>query len=144
MTKQNVFPGYKSDSIFVKQSTWYFKSVWEKIKTIIIRTPRWLSQLNVCLRLRSWFQSPGIQPHIRLPAQQGVCFFLSFCPSSPLVSLPPLLHILSQINKILKKEDHFDREKAFDKLPHPFMLKNPQQKKSKGKIPQHNKDLIYI
>ena len=48
--------------------------------------------LSVCLLLRSWFQGPGIKPHIRLLAQQRVCF--SFCPSPRLCSF-----FLSQINK---------------------------------------------
>ena len=36
--------------------------------------PGWLSWLSVCLQLRSWSWGPGIKFHIRLPAQQGVCF----------------------------------------------------------------------
>ena len=36
---------------------------------------------SVCLRLRSSSQGSGIEPHIKLPAQQGVCFSLSHCPS---------------------------------------------------------------
>ena len=27
---------------------------------------RWLSQLSICLQLRSWFQGPGMEPCIRL------------------------------------------------------------------------------
>ena len=37
----------------------------------------WLSWLSICLWLRSGSQGPGIQPHIRLSAQRGVCFSLS-------------------------------------------------------------------
>jgi len=38
----------------------------------------WVAQLSsVCLQLRSWSQSPGIEPCIGLPAQQGVCLSLS-------------------------------------------------------------------
>lgn len=48
-----------------------------------IGTPGWLSRLSRCLRLRSWFWSSRTEPPIRLPAQQGICFFL--CPySAPL------------------------------------------------------------
>ena len=36
--------------------------------------------LSICLQLRSWSQGPGIMAHARLPAQQGVCVSLSFCP----------------------------------------------------------------
>ena len=35
-----------------------------------------------------------------------------------------------------------DAEKAFDKIQHPFMIKNPQESKYRGKLPQHNKGRI--
>ena len=44
----------------------------------ILGVPRWLSWLSVSLWFRSWSQGPGIEAHIRLPAQKGVCFSLSF------------------------------------------------------------------
>ena len=45
--------------------------------------PGWLSQLGICLWLRSSSQSPGIEPHIRLllSGEQAPCFALSLCPS---------------------------------------------------------------
>ena len=36
-----------------------------------------------------------------------------------------------------------DAEKAFDKTPHPFMIKNSQQSGHRGIVPQHNKDSIW-
>ena len=36
----------------------------------------WVAQLLICLPLgqvRSWSQSPGIESHIRIPGQWGVC-----------------------------------------------------------------------
>ena len=33
-------------------------------KTKIVGVPGWFSQLNICLWLRSWSQSPGIEPHV--------------------------------------------------------------------------------
>ena len=35
-----------------------------------------------------------------------------------------------------------DVEKAFDKVQHPFMIKNTQQSGNRGNIPQHNKGHI--
>ena len=35
-----------------------------------------------------------------------------------------------------------DVEKAFDKVQHPFMIKNTQQSRSRERIPQHNKGHI--
>ena len=48
--------------------------------------PGWLNQLSICLWLGSWSRGPGIQPHIRLLAQRGVCFSLSPCSCSLSVS----------------------------------------------------------
>ena len=64
---------------------------------ISIGIPGRLSKLSICLWLRSRSQGPGIQLHVGLPAQWGVCF--SLWPSSPLsFSLS-----LSQINEIFFK-----------------------------------------
>ena len=62
--------------------------------------PEWLSELSVCLLLRS-FHGLGIRASIRFPAQQGACFLLSLCLSPCLCSL-----IFCQINKILKLEEY--------------------------------------
>ena len=35
-----------------------------------------------------------------------------------------------------------DAEKAFDNVQHLFMIKNTQQSRSRGNIPQHNKGEI--
>ncbi|CAD7671403.1 unnamed protein product [Nyctereutes procyonoides] len=51
---------------------------------------------NVCLWLRSRCQGSGLESHVGLPAQWGVCFSLLFCPpSSPCLCV----YALSQINK---------------------------------------------
>ena len=52
------------------------------------------------------------------------------------------INIIHHINK-RKDENHMiisiDAEKAFDKVQHPFMIKNIQQSGKRGTIPQHNK-----
>ena len=46
--------------------------VWNKVnKVLCLGMPGWLSRLSICLRLRSWSWSPGIESHIGLPAQRG-------------------------------------------------------------------------
>lgn len=61
--------------------------------------PGWLSWLSDCLQLSSWFLGPGIEPHFRLSAKWGVCYFLRLC----LFPHPcSLFLILSQINKSIK------------------------------------------
>ena len=36
-----------------------------------------------------------------------------------------------------------DTEKAFDKIQHPFMIKNPPESRNRRNIPQHNKSYIW-
>ena len=71
-----------------------FKDNIKKELKYIINGGTWVcfSRLSVCFRLRSWSLDPGMEPHIRLPTQQGVCF--SLCPSPNSCFLA-----LSQINK---------------------------------------------
>ena len=49
--------------------------------------PGYLSQLSVCFQLRSWSQSPGIEPWVGPPAQWGVCFSLYPLPAIRALSL---------------------------------------------------------
>ena len=50
--------------------------------------------------------------------------------------------MIQHINK-LKDKNHMiisiDAEKAFDKIQHPFMIKNPQEIRHRRYIPEHNK-----
>ena len=52
---------------------------------------------------------------------------------------------INVIYHINKREDKnhmiisIDVEKAFDKVQHPFMIKNTQQSGNRGSSPQHNK-----
>ena len=56
--------------------------------------------------------------------------------------------LISEIHHIHKRnyKNHMiisiDEEKAFDKIQHPFLIKNSQQSGNKGSIPQHNKGHI--
>ena len=55
------------------------------------------------------------------------------------------IDIIHHINNI-KDKNHMiisvDVEKAFDKIKHPFLIKNTQQSGNTGIIPQHNKGHI--
>ena len=68
-----------------------------------------------------------------IPGIQG---WYTFCKS---------INVIQQINK-RKDKNHMiisiDVEKAFDKVQHPFMIKNTQQSGNRGSIPQHNKGYI--
>ena len=55
------------------------------------------------------------------------------------------INVIYHINK-LKKKSHMiisiDAEKAFDKIQHPFMIKNSPESRNRRNIPQHNKSYI--
>ena len=55
------------------------------------------------------------------------------------------INIIHHINNS-KDKNHMilsiDGEKAFDKIQHPFLIKNTQQSGNRGSIPQHNKGHI--
>ena len=55
------------------------------------------------------------------------------------------INIIHHINNS-KDKNHMilsiDAEKAFDKIEHPFLIKNTQQSGNRGSIPQHNKGHI--
>ena len=52
------------------------------------------------------------------------------------------INVIHHINKT-KDKNHMiisiDAEIAFDKIQHPFLIKNTQQSGNRGSIPQHNK-----
>ena len=55
------------------------------------------------------------------------------------------INLIHHINK-LKNKSHMIisivAEKAFDKIPQPFMLKNSPESRNRRSIPQHNKSYI--
>nr|KAF6500925.1 hypothetical protein HJG59_007950 [Molossus molossus] len=55
------------------------------------------------------------------------------------------INVIHHINK-MKNKNHMiisiDAEKAFDKIQHPFLIKNAQQCRNRGIISQHNKGHI--
>jgi len=55
------------------------------------------------------------------------------------------INVIHHINK-LKNKSHLiiskDAEKAFDKIQHPFMIKNSPESRNRRNIPQHNKSYI--
>ena len=67
-----------------------------------------------------------------IPGMQG---FFNICRS---------INVIHHINTLKDKNliISIDAEKAFDKIQHPFMIKNPPESRNRRNIPQHNK--IYI
>ena len=55
------------------------------------------------------------------------------------------INVIHHINK-LKEKNHIiisiDAEKAFNKIQHPFMIKNPPESRHTANLPQHKKGHI--
>ena len=55
------------------------------------------------------------------------------------------ISVIHHSNK-LKNKNHMilsiDAEKAFDKIQHPFLIKNPSESGHNGNLPQHHKSRI--
>ena len=65
-----------------------------------------------------------------IPGMQG---FFNICKS---------INVIHHINKLKEKKHMINligAEKAFDKIQHPFMIKNLPESRHRGNLPQHNK-----